>query len=66
VLWDRQEGRDCYDLVEWLAEQEWCTGKVGMSGSRRAQAERGDDASGSGKDRVTSFVTSRPGHALSY
>lgn len=33
VLWDRQEGRDCYDLVEWLAEQEWCTGKVGMSGT---------------------------------
>lgn len=23
VLWDRQEGRDCYDLVEWLAVQEW-------------------------------------------
>ena len=33
VLWDRQEGRDCYDLVEWLAEQEWCSGKVGMSGT---------------------------------
>ena len=25
VLWDRQDGRDCYDLIEWLAEQEWCT-----------------------------------------
>ncbi|MEP6629202.1 MAG: CocE/NonD family hydrolase, partial [Lapillicoccus sp.] len=33
VLWDRQEGRDCYDLIEWLAEQTWCTGKVGMSGT---------------------------------
>ncbi|MGW6130166.1 CocE/NonD family hydrolase [Cellulomonas sp. NPDC055163] len=33
VLWDRQEGRDCHDLVEWLAEQDWCTGKVGMSGT---------------------------------
>ena len=22
VLWDRQEGRDCYDLIEWLAEQD--------------------------------------------
>lgn len=33
VLWDRQEGRDCYDLIEWLAEQAWCTGKVGMSGT---------------------------------
>lgn len=33
VLWDRQEGRDCYDLVEWLAAQDWCTGKVAMSGT---------------------------------
>ncbi|MCU1734258.1 MULTISPECIES: CocE/NonD family hydrolase [unclassified Pseudomonas] len=33
VLWDRQEGRDCHDLIEWLAEQSWCTGKVGMSGT---------------------------------
>ncbi|MDI1461096.1 CocE/NonD family hydrolase [Catellatospora sp. KI3] len=33
VLWDRQEGRDCYDLVEWLAVQPWCTGKVAMSGT---------------------------------
>jgi hypothetical protein len=33
VLWDRQEGRDCYDLIEWLAEQPWCNGKVGMSGT---------------------------------
>ncbi|NTX02491.1 CocE/NonD family hydrolase [Myxococcus sp. CA040A] len=33
VIWDRQEGRDCYDLIEWLAVQEWCTGKVAMSGT---------------------------------
>ena len=33
VLWDRQDGRDCYDLIEWLAEQEWCAGKVAMSGT---------------------------------
>lgn len=33
VLWDRQEGRDCYDLIEWLAVQDWCTGKVAMSGT---------------------------------
>jgi len=33
VLWDRQEGRDCYDLIEWLAGRQWCTGKVGMSGT---------------------------------
>lgn len=28
-----QEGRDCYDLIEWLAEQSWCNGKVGLSGT---------------------------------
>lgn len=33
VLWDRQEGRDCHDLIEWLAGQDWCSGKVGMSGT---------------------------------
>ena len=33
VLWDRQEGRDCHDVVEWLAEQGWCDGRVGMSGT---------------------------------
>ncbi len=33
VLWDRQEGRDAYDLIEWLGVQEWCSGKVAMSGT---------------------------------
>ncbi|MFC8597687.1 CocE/NonD family hydrolase [Isoptericola sp. NPDC057191] len=33
VIWDRQEGRDAYDLIEWLAAQDWCTGKVAMSGT---------------------------------
>ena len=33
VLWDRQEGRDCYDLIEWLAGQGWSTGKIAMSGT---------------------------------
>ncbi|MEA5360305.1 CocE/NonD family hydrolase [Amycolatopsis sp., V23-08] len=33
VLWDRQEGRDAYDLVEWLAVQDWCSGRVAMSGT---------------------------------
>ncbi len=33
VLWDRQEGRDCYDVIEWLAGQPWCSGKVGISGT---------------------------------
>ncbi|MFJ4414203.1 CocE/NonD family hydrolase [Streptomyces sp. NPDC088925] len=32
-LWDRQEGRDCHDLIEWLAGQKWCSGRVGMSGT---------------------------------
>ncbi len=26
------EGKDCYDLVEWIAEQPWCNGNVGMVG----------------------------------
>ena len=33
VVWDRQEGQDCHDLIEWLAGQDWCTGKVAMSGT---------------------------------
>ena len=33
VLWDRQEGRDCHDLIEWLGVQPWCNGKVAMSGT---------------------------------
>ena len=27
-----QDGKDGYDLVEWLAQQEWCNGKVALSG----------------------------------
>jgi len=26
------EGKDCYDLIEWLAQQPWCDGNVGMTG----------------------------------
>jgi len=26
------EGEDCYDAIEWLAAQNWCSGKVGMTG----------------------------------
>ena len=33
VLWDRQDGRDAYDIIEWLAEQEWSNGKVAMTGT---------------------------------
>jgi putative CocE/NonD family hydrolase len=30
---DRRHKTDGYDLVEWIARQSWCTGKVGMLGS---------------------------------
>jgi uncharacterized protein len=26
------EGADCYDTVEWVANQPWCDGNVGMAG----------------------------------
>jgi predicted acyl esterase len=32
-FWGTQEGRDCSDLIEWVAEREWSNGKVGMSGN---------------------------------
>lgn len=33
AMFGRQEGRDCHDLIEWLATQDWCNSKVGMSGT---------------------------------
>jgi hypothetical protein len=33
AMFGRQEGMDCHDLIEWLAAQEWCNGKVAMSGT---------------------------------
>ncbi len=27
-----QEAQDCYDTIEWIARQPWCTGRVGMTG----------------------------------
>ena len=33
AMFGRQEGEDCHDLIEWLAAQDWCTGKVAMSGT---------------------------------
>ena len=27
-----EEGRDCYDLIEWMAQQPWCNGRIGMTG----------------------------------
>ena len=31
-FFDSQERRDMYDLIEWVAEQGWCDGNVGMLG----------------------------------
>jgi predicted acyl esterase len=28
----RQEAEDTFDLIEWLADQPWCNGRIGMSG----------------------------------
>ena len=33
MIWDKQEGEDCADLIDWLGVQAWCNGKVGMSGN---------------------------------
>ena len=33
VLIGTQEGRDGADLVEWIAKQPWCNGKVALSGT---------------------------------
>jgi predicted acyl esterase len=32
TYWSNDEGRDGHDLIEWLGVQEWCNGKVGMTG----------------------------------
>jgi hypothetical protein len=32
-MWGSREGRDGYDLIEWLAQQPWCSGKIGMLGN---------------------------------
>jgi len=33
VFWGNASGRNVYDVIEWLAVQTWCTGKVGMAGN---------------------------------
>lgn len=31
-MWTQQEGEDGYDLIEWIAQQPWCDGNIGMIG----------------------------------
>ena len=31
--WSRAEGEDLRDVIDWIGEQPWCTGKVGLSGN---------------------------------
>lgn len=33
TAWSPQEGDDIHDTIEWIAEQPWCSGKVGMAGA---------------------------------
>lgn len=32
-IWGDTEGKDGAEVVEWLAKQEWCNGKIGMAGN---------------------------------
>ena len=32
-FWGGQDGRDGYDVVEWIAAQEWSNGRVGLAGN---------------------------------
>lgn len=31
--WGTSAANDCYDFIEWAAAQDWCSGKVAMSGN---------------------------------
>ena len=33
MVYNHQEGRDGHDVIEWVASQPWCNGKVGMAGN---------------------------------
>lgn len=32
-VWSREEGEDYHDLIEWLGVQDWCNGRVGLTGN---------------------------------
>ena len=32
-MWGEEYARDCYDYIEWVANQWWCNGKVAMLGN---------------------------------
>lgn len=32
-FWNRQQAQDGYDTIEWLAKQDWCSGKIGLAGN---------------------------------
>lgn len=33
IQFGTQDGRDGYDFIEWIATQDWCNGRVGLSGN---------------------------------
>jgi uncharacterized protein len=33
VFWGTADGKDGYDLIEWIASREWSNGRVGMAGN---------------------------------
>ena len=32
-MWGTKSAEDCYDFIEWTAVQEWCNGRVALSGN---------------------------------
>ena len=32
-IMNTQDAEDCYDVIEALAQMEWCNGKIGMAGN---------------------------------
>ncbi len=32
-MFSKYEGEDGYDIIEWMAEQPWCNGQIGGTGT---------------------------------